>query len=803
MNIQVTGDAQHSILVTGSHNLIVQAGQVLIQAAEQARRQGRDPTRMLRILAVLAAPVYDPHQPEHPPPPLDLKQEWHKLAEDVRGSHDRQAPILLTRLTPPTLETLRIALSPGAETRQTFPHILHFSGHAWKDGLLLEDEFGQVHRVPTAELLQALKSMPHPLDLVVLNACETAADEARSLAQALIRNGLARAVIGHTAPVWDPQAIAFAAALYAELTHGFPLTEALERAKTKITTHEVLLLGDQALRFEHLEQGEPLIEDHRPAGNLPSRLGSFFGRGLDLVKIARALEHPPAVVLIHGASGIGKSSLALEAAHRNAWRFPGGVAYAEGTDAESGQPTTCRDLLLKLAQSLNLPTSPESLEEDLRQYTVWQPTLLVLDNLDGLEGREAQALANFLRHLDAESAAIVTRRTSCTPLEALPTAHPHPLQHGIGAEAARRYALELSPPRSIPLTPRQVGTILAATDDHPRLIELVVAQAGRRDLDDLLEEVRERKGDFAAQLQAVYAWSAARLDEAGRAAWQALLLFPAGAAPERVLREAASPQGLEALREAALADFYPAEQLWRWHASVAEYARTYRPLQENERQARWQALLPAWTAWLERLKEKTEAERQARLDPLQANLSPLLQAAEGGRTEQVLPFLRALGAALPAPDRTLSLRALQERLYRLWAEKAEEAAERARALGMLGNALSALGRREEALQAAQEAVDLYRPLAQAHPQAFLPDLAKGLGAYGSILLALERPSEAAEAFAEGLRLLLPFARDLPQAFSVLLRVLLDLYLRACQAAGHAPQPALLQQATEILGKDVE
>ncbi|MEJ5240854.1 MAG: hypothetical protein WHS87_06630, partial [Anaerolineales bacterium] len=107
------------------------------------------------------------------------------------------------------------------------------------------------------------------------------------------------------------------------------------------------------------------------------------------------------------------------------------------------------------------------------------------------------------------------------------------------------------------------------------------------------------------------------------------------------------------------------------------------------------------------------------------------------------------------------------------------------------------------LQAAQEAVDLYRPLAQANPQAFLPDLATSLGAYGSILLALERLTEAAESFAEGARLLLPFARALPQAFSGLLRALLRDYLRACQAAGHAPQPALLQQATEILGKHVE
>lgn len=82
-----------------------------------------------------------------------------------------------------------------------FPYVLHFSGHAWAEGLLLEDEFGQTYPVTAAELLQALKP-PRPLDLVVLNACETAA-EAGSVAQALVQAGLARAAVSHCRPVRD------------------------------------------------------------------------------------------------------------------------------------------------------------------------------------------------------------------------------------------------------------------------------------------------------------------------------------------------------------------------------------------------------------------------------------------------------------------------------------------------------------------------------------------------------------------------------------------------------------------------
>jgi hypothetical protein len=45
--------------------------------------------------------------------------------------------------------------------------------------------------------------------------------------------------------------------------------------------------------------------------------------------------------------------------------------------------------------------------------------------------------------------------------------------------------------------------------------------------------------------------------------------------------------------------------------------------------------------------------------------------------------------------------------------------------------LSSLGQREAALQATQEAVEIYHQLAAAQPQAFLPDLATSLNNLGN------------------------------------------------------------------------
>ncbi|RLE27813.1 hypothetical protein DRJ54_07350, partial [Candidatus Acetothermia bacterium] len=595
--------------------------------------------------------------------------------------------------------------------------------------MLLEDELGQVHPVPTEDIVAALDGLPRPLDLAVLNGCESASD-ARSVAQALVERGLARAAVGHPYPVLDPEAVRFAGRIYGELAAGYPLKEAVARAQNNITTHDVLLLGDEELHFEQLNGGEPWVEDGRPPGSPPSRQGLLFlGRGQELVQVAKALHHPPAVVVLSGPAGIGKTGLLIEATHRNAWRFSGGLAHAEG-------PATADALFRTLAERLKLSSEPGRETDALLEHTALQPTLLLLDNLESLPAPELERLGRFLRQLGNESGAIVALRPPCQVLERLPTAHPLPLHNGIGHEEAARYALELAKQRQVPLSPQQALEIAEATDGHPKLVELLVARARERDLRRLLAEVQERQGDFRAQLEVVYAWSADRLGEPGRAAWQALILFPAGTAPEEVLEAAAGGRdGMGELREAALADFDPALQAWRWHGTVAEYARAHWPIPDDERQKRLATLLPVWTGWLEELPEK-ETTRHTRLETALGNLEAVLGAARSAPWEEARPFLEVFHRALPAPDRTLSLREVQEVLYRLWARRAEELEEpedKALASGMLGNSLSALGRREEALAATQEAVEIRRQLADSNPQAFLPDLAMSLNNLGAML----------------------------------------------------------------------
>ncbi len=88
----------------------------------------------------------------------------------------------------------------------------------------------------------------------------------------------------------------------------------------------------------------------------------------------------------------------------------------------------------------------------------------------------------------------------------------------------------------------------------------------------------------------------------------------------------------------------------------------------------------------------------------------------------------------------------------------------AASLNNLGSDLADLGRREEALAATDEAVQIYRRLAQARPDAFGPDLALGLSNLGIRLAELGRHEDALAAADEAVQIYRGLAHARPDAF---------------------------------------
>ncbi|MEU6748106.1 tetratricopeptide repeat protein, partial [Spirillospora sp. NPDC046719] len=77
-----------------------------------------------------------------------------------------------------------------------------------------------------------------------------------------------------------------------------------------------------------------------------------------------------------------------------------------------------------------------------------------------------------------------------------------------------------------------------------------------------------------------------------------------------------------------------------------------------------------------------------------------------------------------------------------------------------------LGRHEEALDAISQAVQLYRQLADARPDAFLPELASALHNQAASFSGLERPEEALDAINQAVQLYRQLATVRPEEFSL-------------------------------------
>jgi tetratricopeptide (TPR) repeat protein len=124
--------------------------------------------------------------------------------------------------------------------------------------------------------------------------------------------------------------------------------------------------------------------------------------------------------------------------------------------------------------------------------------------------------------------------------------------------------------------------------------------------------------------------------------------------------------------------------------------------------------------------------------------------------------LDALAAAIPYPTRVLAHTAAAVAQARLaHADTGEQRAER---LTTLGIRRSGLGRWEQALAATEEAVAVWRRLAAARPEAFVPDLATALSNLGAMLWGLGRREEAVTATEEALGILRRLAAARPDAF---------------------------------------
>ncbi len=208
------------------------------------------------------------------------------------------------------------------------------------------------------------------------------------------------------------------------LYQSFDTTESFERLLHDNLLKLLITYGEEI-------RGEPVPAEvvHALAPRIPDNLprrGSFFGRDNDIETTLRALgpEDRTWGVLLDGIGGIGKTALAIEAAHRckeeglfNAFIYvsakrnilnPGGIRdiYPVAQTLDGFLNETARVLDEVGITELPRDEKRRALLDALRG----RRALLIYDNLETLAKEEQEALADFLREIPQGCKAIITSR---------------------------------------------------------------------------------------------------------------------------------------------------------------------------------------------------------------------------------------------------------------------------------------------------------------------------------------------------------------------------------------------------------
>ena len=133
------------------------------------------------------------------------------------------------------------------------PTIVHFSGHGeGTDGLVLEDNSGQMQLVSTQALAKLFRSFQHVVECVLLNACY-------SEIQAIEIHQHIDCVIGMNKAIGDKAAIQFSIGFYTALWSGNNYEDCFEIGCTSIDLQGISEYLTPAIKIRRRYQGEATL----------------------------------------------------------------------------------------------------------------------------------------------------------------------------------------------------------------------------------------------------------------------------------------------------------------------------------------------------------------------------------------------------------------------------------------------------------------------------------------------------------------------------------------------------------------
>ncbi|NIH84175.1 ATP-binding protein [Amycolatopsis granulosa] len=276
----------------------------------------------------------------------------------------------------------------------------------------------------------------------------------------------------------------------------------------------------------------------RGAGNLPSELTSFVGRRRELAETRRLLASARLVTLT-GASGVGKTRLALRAAADVRRAFPDGVWFVPL--AELRDPAL---LAYTIATTLGLTDQAGAQVAGLAEFLEDQRVLLVLDNCEHVLDACAVLVAKLLSATSSVRVLATSRQLLRADGEQVLVVPPLPVPSA-GEPAVE--AVTLFAERAAAVVPGftvdssnrdTVVRICRRLDGIPLALELAAVRLRVLSLGQLLERLDDRfrlltGGSRSAPgrqqtLEAAIAWSFDLCTGAEQAVWEAVSVFAGG-----------------------------------------------------------------------------------------------------------------------------------------------------------------------------------------------------------------------------------------------------------------------------------
>ncbi|MEZ0110149.1 tetratricopeptide (TPR) repeat protein [Catenulispora sp. EB89] len=316
----------------------------------------------------------------------------------------------LRKALEPVEDRIRLVARRPGYTALLAPELLDTERFGTLLGRAREARAGQEHQLAAERLRQALGLWRgRPLDGLDTPYLRNRAaglerqrrDAAMLLAEIELETGRpaeAAAVLRDVAAA-RPDDEAVAATLIRALTQAGQTDEAAQTAtRADRSLRSQGRTPTPALRQAHSDAlaGRVPVRPADPRHQLPADTGAFSGRVEELFEIARlakraeAAETPgaPVICTIDGMGGIGKTALAVHAAHLLADGFPDGQLFLEFHAHSIAVPTrTAFDVLGSALAALGAPpqTVPNELDARAAKYRAvlaGTRTLIVLDNVE-------------------------------------------------------------------------------------------------------------------------------------------------------------------------------------------------------------------------------------------------------------------------------------------------------------------------------------------------------------------------------------------------------------------------------------